>query len=131
MIYDVGGTEFQSLFSAVPAVAVGFGGMGFALRNFRIFYDARFVVFEDDEADGFVGGTFSDDFGCDGEVEGEGVSDEGGVCDTDEGVVYAVGVDVFYVAVGEISEDGGCDEREIETTVTVGGDSHLHVLQWD
>jgi hypothetical protein len=66
-----------------PAVGSAFSDMGFAVRDFRVFDYAGFVVFEDDETDGFVGGTFSDDFGGDGEGVEERVAYEGGVCDAD------------------------------------------------
>jgi hypothetical protein len=34
-------------------------------------------------------------------------------------------VEVFYGAAGEVREDGGGDEGEIEAAVTVGGDGYL------
>jgi len=66
MIDDICSPEFETL------VAVGsrFHGMGFTVRDFAVFDYTGFIVFEDDETDGFVGRTFSDDFCGDGEVVG-------------------------------------------------------------
>jgi hypothetical protein len=101
MIDDIGSPEFQSFLT----------GWGFLcsttipLRDFAVLYYTRFIVLEDDETDGFVWGSFADDFGCDGEFCGEGIADEGGVSDADETIVYAVGVDMFNGTRLEVGED--------------------------
>jgi hypothetical protein len=57
--------------------------MSLAFRNLAVFDDAGFPVLEHDEADGFFGGAFADYFGCYVEVVGEGIADEGWVCNAD------------------------------------------------
>ena len=64
MIHNICCPKLETL---SPAVGSAFSGMGFSVRYFRVFDYAGFIVFEDDETDGFVGGTFSNDFGGDGE----------------------------------------------------------------
>lgn len=72
--------------------------MGFPLRDFRVFYDSWLTVLEDNEADWFVWGTFTNYLSCDIQVVGETVAYEGWVCDADETIIYAVCVDVLDVA---------------------------------
>jgi hypothetical protein len=50
-----------------------------------------------------LGIAFSDDFGCDVEILGKTVADEDWVCDADETIVYAVGVDVLDLATLKVS----------------------------
>lgn len=79
--------------------------MSLSFRDFRIFYDSWFTVFENDEADWFIRGAFSDYFCCYVEVFEETVAYECWVCDTDETVVNAVCVDVLDVPFLKVLED--------------------------
>lgn len=99
MVDDICCSEFED------CVAGGgfFGGGGVGGGDFGVFDDAWFTVFEDDETDWFFWVTFTDYFCCDVEILGEGVAYEDWVCDADEAVVYAIGVNVLNLATLEVS----------------------------
>jgi hypothetical protein len=127
VVDDIGGPEPQYL----VLLSIDFGPIdgfvGFAFGNLAVLDDALFSVLEDDEADGFIGGALSDDFCGYREVVCEGIAYEGGICDADEAVVYAVGVDVFNASFLEISEDAVGDERQVQASIPIRRDGDLSI----
>jgi len=101
MINNIRCSKFQNLTTGWGR----FSEVTLSFRDFRVLYDSWFTVFENDEADWFIWGTFSDYFCCYVEVVDETVADECWVCDTDETVVYAVCVEVLDVSLLKVGED--------------------------
>ena len=92
VVRDVRGAEGEL------ARLVWVDALGLLFRDFAVFYDAEYVAFDRDDAYGFGGGGFGDDFGGAVCVFGDGGAEEDGIGDTHETVVYGVCVDILDVA---------------------------------
>jgi len=123
MIDDIRRTESKNL---VPRTCF-LGGLAFLRSHFAVLDHTGFAVLEDDETDGFGGGAFADYFCGDGEGVEVCVADEEGVCDADKAVVDAVGVDVFDLAALKVTEDGGGQEGQVDSTIPVWSHSDLRL----
>lgn len=118
VVDDVGGAELEDLW------VLGVDGGGGGLVNFRILDYVGLAVLGDDEADGLIGGAFAHDLGADLDTLGGGEAQEGGVRNSDKGVVDTVGVDVLDSAGLHVSEDAGLDESEVDSAVSIWGDGN-------
>jgi hypothetical protein len=109
MVDDVRGSESQDLF----AMAIRNDFMAFPVGYFAVLDHTGLAIFQNDKANGFLGGPFPHDFGGNIESFGEGIANKGGIGDADKAVVDAVRVDVLNLAAFEIRKNRVGDEREI------------------